>query len=166
MITQKHPHPIASTRMANEGKKIQDISAQVASHLSKLEAIQPSSQAENDVSSERLSPDVNFTTTILGHDIYKKGEPYRQLKYAIYLATWGGLFFFWAYPRWCFAQQQARKQWKKDILDKLDLLTVEPVASTDSDSARPTSKNEPIALLPASPAISEPVVLINKEHSQ
>jgi hypothetical protein len=152
--------------MANEGKKIQDISAQAASHLSRLETIQPGSHAETDLSCGSLSPDVHFITTILGHDIYNKGEFSRQLKYAIYLATWGGLFFFWAYPRWCFAQQRSRKQWKEDILNKLDLLTVEPVASTDSDSALPTSKNEPIALLPASPAISVPVELINNQHSQ
>lgn len=161
-----HPHPIDSTPMANEGRKIQDISAEVASHLSKLEAIQPGSHAETNLSCGSLSPNVNFITTILGHDIYKKGEPFRQLKYAVYLATWGGLFFFWAYPRWCFAQQRARKLWKEDILNKLDLLSAEPVASTDSDSARPTSKNEPIALLPASPAINDPVVLINNVNSQ
>jgi hypothetical protein len=59
----------------------------------------------------------SFWAKVLGYDIYKN-----KFRFFIYLISIGGLFFFWAYPRWCLARQEYWKDWRAKIEDDRSIL--------------------------------------------
>jgi hypothetical protein len=118
--------------MNNEASKIQDLGAQAESHLTKLNANVFDSSSQSPATRGQVTHTPDFIATILGYDIYRENK----LKFIMYLSVWGGLFLFWAYPRWCLARQESRKRWKENIesslnsIDEHFLLSIEEVPSS------------------------------------